>query len=567
MNQDKKKLINKIIASTTLTACFCVSSFSLAEQVLATDYSVNTSVVTNGAVEDAENINSKETTEETTAVEEKDEAEVVTISPEGFEQIKKELLPLTDKELKGIVNNQRIDPKMVVVAKEILSERAKASEVEKSEKEPSTQARAEAVITTPSTTAPIQEAPVQEDVPVVPTTPVQPDIVPPSENGIDTPSDVQPNPQAVPETTPQPPTPVTPAPPIINDDMIPSTGGPVKQWKGIPKDSKRYQLKKAAESMLGWRYSQPSRMRPGYRDCSSFVHTAIAKAGFCPEPAWAWTTYTMPYFTDVVYRIPMNELRPGDIVLGDGHVAFYWGTDVMGYPQTLECCWGYGVTYGYMMSNGWNFPYTQAYRVKNIDTKSNGEEIDFGNYQPPNIPAYPESNPYTQDAVHTGGMYGDYYNRTSAPVATGSGTVASAPQTEGTDLSTGAMYHDPNAIVMTPEKMDGKIIDIDDLEKNPIRTIDLYLSKDMNDFETQELQQLATDEEKLTYLIGKVAFYREDAMAAYLARYLDIEYKAKKDYDLDTLAKSVKDSFVVADQPADMQLLIQKLILHTDKDA
>ena len=558
----KKNMIHKIVAATTLTACVFTSSFSLTEQVLAMEQATNTSTVDSTDGQDMSIVGTdEENTEED--VEQAPQQEIE-ISPEEFEALEEALLPLTDKELKGIVNNQRIDPKMVFVAQHILAERQAAAD--KKQSDASIPGAAHASAADASAEVPMGGDATDDVVPSEPSNQELPNEANPVTPPVENPEAVQPTVPTQPEVTPQPPVPTTPAPPIISEETIPSVGGPVKQWKGVPKDSKRYLLKKSAESMLGWRYSQPSRMRPGYRDCSSFVHTAIAKAGFCPEPAWAWTTYTMPYFTDVVYRIPMNELRPGDIVLGDGHVAFYWGTDAMGYPQTLECCWGYGVTYGYMMSNGWNFPYTQAYRVRGIDTKANGEAIDFSNYQPPNIPAYPPSDPYTQDVVHTNGMYGNHYNsQENTAGGTSTGTVASTPQTEGTDLSKGAIYHDPNAIVMTPNKLDGKIIDIEDIDKNPVRAIDLYLSKDLNEFETQELQQLTTDEEKLAYLIKKVGFYREDTMAAFLAKYLDIDYKAKKDYDLDALVKSVKDSFVVADQPADAQLLLQKLMLHEEK--
>lgn len=130
---------------------------------------------------------------------------------------------------------------------------------------------------------------------------------------------------------------------------------------------KRLKLKKAAESMKGWQYSQSKRMTDGFRDCSSFVHTSLMKAGLMPKENWGFTTYTMPNYTKYLEQIPFNELKVGDIVLGDGHVAFYWGKDNQGFPKTLESAWNFGVTEGYMMSNGWHFQYTSAWRVKGID--------------------------------------------------------------------------------------------------------------------------------------------------------------------------------------------------------
>lgn len=143
--------------------------------------------------------------------------------------------------------------------------------------------------------------------------------------------------------------------------------GAVVDWADVPENSKRRALKAAAEKMLGWGYSQSRRMEFGWRDCSSFVYTALADAGLAPQTSWAWTTYDLPAYTDLVEQISWDQMQPGDIVLGDGHVAFYWGKDADGNAITLESCGGFGVTYGYLMCNGWNFPYTSVWRVKGID--------------------------------------------------------------------------------------------------------------------------------------------------------------------------------------------------------
>lgn len=151
------------------------------------------------------------------------------------------------------------------------------------------------------------------------------------------------------------------------DDSTGYYKGSVMSWKDFSPSSGRLKLKKEAEKMLGWHYSQPQRMTKGYRDCSSFVHTSLMDAGFMPSESWAFTTYTLPNYTEYLEQISWDDIRPGDIILGDGHVAFYWGEDASGAPVTLESCGTFGVVYGYMETNGWNFDYTSVWRVKGID--------------------------------------------------------------------------------------------------------------------------------------------------------------------------------------------------------
>lgn len=139
------------------------------------------------------------------------------------------------------------------------------------------------------------------------------------------------------------------------------------QWEDKAVSEKRKKLKNSAEKMLGWDYSQEMRMKPGYTDCSSFVHLSLMEAGLMPKANYAFTTETMPSFNDYLEEISWEEIKVGDIILGDGHVAFYWGEDEEGHPITLESCGSYGVGYGYMMYGGWDFNYTSAWRVKNID--------------------------------------------------------------------------------------------------------------------------------------------------------------------------------------------------------
>ncbi len=269
--------------------------------------------------------------------------------------------------------------------------------------------------------------------------------------------------------------------------------GPVKQWPGIPRNSKRYQLKRAAESMLGWNYSQPLRMTDGYRDCSSFVYTAIADAGLAPKVSWAWTTYTMPSYTNLVEQIPMSALRPGDIVLGDGHVAFYWGTDPIGWRTTLECCGGYGVTYGYMMCCGWNFPYTSAWRIKGIDDGTANCAL-LTDEQKANLP-----NGIVSNANNT------LSTSNNSPIIPSTGS-------------------DPNAIDITKEKLDGKVIDLLDLDKNAEYALEIYLNKNLTETDYNVLEKLE-GRKKLQYLLQQVAIYKNADTATVISKYIDVPFE------------------------------------------
>ena len=269
--------------------------------------------------------------------------------------------------------------------------------------------------------------------------------------------------------------------------------GPVKQWSGIPRNSKRYQLKRAAESMLGWNYSQPLRMTDGYRDCSSFVYTAIADAGLAPKVSWAWTTYTMPSYTNLVEQIPMSALRPGDIVLGDGHVAFYWGTDPIGWRTTLECCGGYGVTYGYMMCCGWNFPYTSAWRIKGIDDGTANCAL-LTDEQKANLP-----NGIVSNANNT------LSTSNNSPIIPSTGS-------------------DPNAIDITKEKLDGKVIDLLDLDKNAEYALEIYLNKNLTETDYNVLEKLE-GRKKLQYLLQQVAIYKNADTATVISKYIDVPFE------------------------------------------
>lgn len=273
-----------------------------------------------------------------------------------------------------------------------------------------------------------------------------------------------------------PPSLQTPAESTIEDSVV--YKGPLKSWSGVDLHSNRYKLKAAAEAMLGWHYSQAIRMTYGYRDCSSFVYTAISDAGFAPPVSWAWTTYTMPSYTDIVYQIPMSDLRPGDIILGDGHVAFYWGNDAFGSPMTLECCGTFGVCYGYMMCNGWDFPYTSAWRIRGIDGTDPNYVGTNGTASSNLTPSISQSG--SQDS-------GEISSHGSDQVAVK--TVVSE-------------LEETQSIVVTPDKLNGNVIDLLDLEIDPIFTLQMYLDKYMEQIDLQNLQNMTDQSEQLRYLIG-----------------------------------------------------------------
>lgn len=305
--------------------------------------------------------------------------------------------------------------------------------------------------------------------------------------------------------------------------------GPIKSWSGVDPHSNRYKLKEAAEAMLGWSYSQAIRMTYGYRDCSSFVYTAISDAGFAPPVSWAWTTYTMPSYSDIVYQIPMSELRPGDIVLGDGHVAFYWGNDALGSPMTLECCGTFGVCYGYMMCNGWNFPYTTAWRIRGID----GDDPDY-TYSGPT-------------GTNNGSLLSTASSSSATSVAGGSTdndssdsiVVSGMAVKEGEDTDYGEKIWTPeelqellkyHSIIVTPEKLSGVQIDLLDLDIDPVFALQMYLDKYLDQKDIETVHNMESSDDQVRYLLGKVYEIKDTETGQLLANYMSEDLGSMKEY-------------------------------------
>lgn len=147
--------------------------------------------------------------------------------------------------------------------------------------------------------------------------------------------------------------------PIINKPIN------TTDWSQLSK--KRQWLKNHAEKFIGMTYSQKDRMSDFATDCSSFVHRALINTKLAEPTSWAFTTYTMNQ-TGLFEQIPFSELKAGDLVWGDGHVAFYWGDDKDGNKISLESTPIFGVNYGYINANGWDFKYLKALRIKGIDS-------------------------------------------------------------------------------------------------------------------------------------------------------------------------------------------------------
>lgn len=153
----------------------------------------------------------------------------------------------------------------------------------------------------------------------------------------------------------------------VLDHIQPIVQKPINttDWSQLSK--KRQWLKNHAEAFIGMAYSQKDRMSNYATDCSSFVHRALINTKLTEPTSWAFTTYTMNQ-TGLFEQIPFSELKAGDLVWGDGHVAFYWGDDKDGNKISLESTPVFGVNYGYINAKGWDFKYLKALRIKGIDS-------------------------------------------------------------------------------------------------------------------------------------------------------------------------------------------------------
>ncbi len=115
-------------------------------------------------------------------------------------------------------------------------------------------------------------------------------------------------------------------------------------------------------SKAGETYSQGSRMKDGYSDCSSFVYKRVCEAmGIDYKGTWAPSTSNMAS-SKLWEEIPMNEALPGDILWRPGHTEFVSDEGMNGRSFGAHKP-GTPSGYGGKISNG---KWKKAYRVKGI---------------------------------------------------------------------------------------------------------------------------------------------------------------------------------------------------------
>lgn len=115
-------------------------------------------------------------------------------------------------------------------------------------------------------------------------------------------------------------------------------------------------------SKAGETYSQGSRMKDGYSDCSSFVYKRVCEAiGIDYKGTWAPSTSNMAS-SKLWEEIPINEALPGDILWRPGHTEFVSDEGMNGRSFGAHKP-GTPSGYGGKISNG---KWKKAYRVKGI---------------------------------------------------------------------------------------------------------------------------------------------------------------------------------------------------------
>lgn len=110
----------------------------------------------------------------------------------------------------------------------------------------------------------------------------------------------------------------------------------------------------AAQSMIGFSYSQANRMGSRSADCSSLVGRAMKMAGITNN---AQLTTRSIQGDSRFTKIPMSQIKKGDILWVSGHMAIY-----MGDNRTLEA--RYSIKKVDYSSRGNRF--TAAYRIKGV---------------------------------------------------------------------------------------------------------------------------------------------------------------------------------------------------------
>lgn len=131
---------------------------------------------------------------------------------------------------------------------------------------------------------------------------------------------------------------------------------------GVTGSPGRESLLACARSHLGEKYSQPMRNQKGYKDCSSLVKWSMIESGLAPKDFELNTR--MVRGNKAFIPIARNQLKPGDILWHQGHMAIYVGGK--SGKQTIE-----STTYpknGVQYTENANW-YTDCYRIAGIDGK------------------------------------------------------------------------------------------------------------------------------------------------------------------------------------------------------
>ena len=113
-----------------------------------------------------------------------------------------------------------------------------------------------------------------------------------------------------------------------------------------------------ARDRIGWKYSQGSRLKEGYADCSSLIMRAYQAVGLLPTKGYNLTSRSI-HGDSHFEEITKDQLRPGDVMWCNGHLAFYAGGNT-----TLEARWSTQKVGESTMGNR----FTKFYRVKGSQT-------------------------------------------------------------------------------------------------------------------------------------------------------------------------------------------------------
>ena len=123
-----------------------------------------------------------------------------------------------------------------------------------------------------------------------------------------------------------------------------------------------------AQSKIGWTYSQGKRKLDGYADCSSLIMRAYQDAGLLPKGSYNLTSRSI-HSDSRFEQITKDQLKPGDIMWSDGHLAMYTGGD-----NTVEARWSTQKVGNSKMGNR----FSKFYRLKGAHDVKQSPSISVG---------------------------------------------------------------------------------------------------------------------------------------------------------------------------------------------